>query len=98
MRQTFIRFMNRFVVFVRGTLIGQIQSKILRLSALDAQDRSPATLMDSVMDQIMESIPDILELPCNAFEAGASMSDLRRAMPGAWHAILAWAIGSQRLS
>lgn len=90
--------MNRTVVFTRGILIGQIQSKTLRLSAFDAQEKSPTALVDSVMDQIIESLPDILELPSSAFEAGVSMSDLRRAMPRASYAILSWAIGSWRCS
>lgn len=45
--------------------------------------------MNSDIDQITNSIPDILQLAGIAFELGAALSDSRRAMGFATHSILA---------
>lgn len=70
--------MNRFVTFVRGILVGQIHSKMLRLSATNARDRSPATLIEVGINEATASIPDLLGVGGNVLELVIALFNLSR--------------------
>ena len=71
-----IHLTNRLMTFIQGILLGQIQTKTLRLGLLDAQERARTTLMSTDIEELVNQVPDLLEIAASAIELGLGISDL----------------------
>lgn len=63
----------QLVTLIRGALVGEIFSKSLRISFLEAQETVATTLMSTEMDGIVAGVPDIHEFWICFLEIGAGV-------------------------